>query len=473
MRSASRVRLAGGILVCAGLAATFAVTVVRGELADQPPPGGPPAVSEEVLQAGRELFTRVWVPGDRRSHGGDGLGPVFNAQSCVACHDLGGPGGAGRPLRNVEIATAVSAGAGGPGYAFFYAFGMDLGAGKFEYKLASNPPASSRKQPAPALDPIALAAIHPGFRESTSVLLHRFGTDPEYHAWRARVPGPHGAIVVKSSERSPMPLFGAGLIDAIPDEAIEVAAKRKAAGAQRVAGRISRTKDGRIGRFGWKAQTATLEEFVLSAAASEIGLEVPGHPQAADPRLPGLGAPGLDMNGQECDALVAYVRSLPAPVVREPADPQEAAANKAGESTFRSIGCAGCHLPKLGDVEGIYSDLLLHDMSPKLGDTGSYGVFTAGQAGAGAPAARGQHPRGQTAGASAEEWRTPPLWGLRDSAPYMHDGRAATIAEAIAQHGGQGAASAQRFAQLSTRRKQQLETFLSSLAAPPLIGEGG
>ena len=110
------------------------------------------------------------------------------------------------------------------------------------------------------------------------------------------VPGRHGTIVIRTSERNPPPLFGAGLIDAIPDEAIEAAAKRKFPGSSEVRGRVSRLKDGRIGRFGWKAQTATLKEFVLSAAAGEMGLEVPGRHQAADPRLPGIVATGLDMD---------------------------------------------------------------------------------------------------------------------------------------------------------------------------------
>jgi CxxC motif-containing protein (DUF1111 family) len=64
------------------------------------------------------------------------------------------------------------------------------------------------------------------------------------------------------------------------------------------------------------------------------------------------------------------------------------------------------------------------------------------------------------------EWRTPPLWGLRDSAPYLHDGRAETIDQAIRSHGGQASASAQRYAQLSPRELAQLDAFLRSLAAP-------
>jgi CxxC motif-containing protein (DUF1111 family) len=454
----------------------LAVLLVSGAVGAKEPGGDPglsAAPADGAVKAGRELFARVWVPNDARSHGGDGLGPVFNGQSCLGCHDQGGPGGAGSAERNIEIATAAGpgAGAGGPGYSFSYAFGMDLAAGRFEYKFLTNPPTSAsaparRETPA---ERAALATIHPGFGTSRSVVLHRFGTDPAYHPWRNAVPGLHGAVAVRTSERNPTPLFGTGLIDAIPDEVIEAVAKRPP-GAGKVRGRVSRLADGRIGRFGWKAQTATLREFALGAAATELGLEVPGHHQAGDPRLPGLGSPGLDMDQAESDALVAYVRALPAPVERVPADASEAAQVKAGEATFKSIGCAGCHLPKLGDVEGIYSDLLLHDMSPRLGDTASYGVFVAQPGGADGPAAAAA-PRGEDAGAavgaSLQEWRTPPLWGLRNSAPYLHDGRAATVDEAITLHGGHGAPAAQRYAQLTARRKQQLGAFLLSLSAPP------
>jgi CxxC motif-containing protein (DUF1111 family) len=406
------------------------------------------------------LFERVWVKDDPRAHGGDGLGPVFNGSSCVACHHLGGAGGAGGNDRNIEIATATEQSAGGPGY--YYAFSMDFGAGRFDYRLGNAPENATR--PGSRIDPGVLAAIHPGFRESRSVVLHLYGTDPAYNAWRGSVPGQHGSILVRTSERNPPALFGAGLIDAIPDEAIEAAAKRKFPGSSAVKGRVSRLKDGRIGRFGWKAQTATLKEFVLSAAVGEMGLEVPGRHQAADPRLPGLVATGLDMDEADCDALTRYVRSLPVPIAVEPADDRESAQFRSGEETFKAIGCAQCHLPKLGGIDGIYSDLLLHDMSPRLGDSDAYAVFVGnspGAEGAGAP------DRSGTGTSSIQEWRTPPLWGLRDSGPYLHDGRAATIDQAVASHAGQGAPAAKRYAELSPRRKRHLAAFLNSLAAPP------
>ena len=160
-------------------------------------------------------------------------------------------------------------------------------------------------------------------------------------------------------------------------------------------------------------------------------------------------------------------RTLPVPAAAIPADEKIASQIKAGEATFRSIGCASCHLPKLGEVEGIFSDLLLHDMGPQLGDGDTYTVFAGEPPRADvldpANADRARSPTGVT---SAREWRTPPLWGLRDSAPYLHDGRAAGISEAITLHGGQAATAARRFAELPPRRRQQLEAFLTSLVPP-------
>ena len=292
-------------------------------------------------------------------------------------------------------------------------------------------------------DGALLARIHPGFRDSNSTVLHQYGIDPAYQAWRGLVPGQHGSILIRISQRNPPSLFGAGLIDAIPDEVIEAAARRRFAGAPQVKGRVSRPNGGRVGRFGWKAQTASLADFVRSAAAGEIGLELPRHHQAADPRLPGLAPSGLDMNEGECEALVEYVRGLPLPGAMEPVDDRDPASPTTGEATFKSIGCAGCHMPDLGNVKGIYSDLLLHDMGPQLADSDSYSVF------AGEPAQPAGLPvagrvRAESHTASSREWRTPPLWGIRDSGPYLHDGRAATVSEAIVLHSGQGAPAARR-----------------------------
>ncbi len=315
--------------------------------------------------------------------------------------------------------------------------------------------------------------IHPGFRDALGVVLHRYGNDADYRVWREWVLGQHGTIAMRSSQRNPTPLFGVGLIDAIPDAAIEAAARRKHPGSPQVNGRIGRLADGRIGRFGWKAQTATLREFVLSAAAVEMGLEVPGHAQAGDPRIPPLKPPGLDLDRDECDALTAFVGSLPPPKVERAANARETKTLKAGKILFKSIGCTDCHVEKLGGVDGIYSDLLLHAMAPEMADTPSYAAFLSG---ADAPAANANpNPAGaplarRTGVVTEEEWRTPPLWGLHDSAPYLHDGRAGTVDEAIRLHGGEATASARRYRQLTARDQAELQAFLLSLVAPDDLG---
>ena len=253
------------------------------------------------------------------------------------------------------------------------------------------------------------------------------------------------------SERNPPALFGVGVIDAISDEALLAAEKATFADDPKTKGRVNRLKDGRLGRFGWKAETPDLHEFVLSACANELGLEVPGHHQAASPLDPDSAAKGLDLTQKDCDALVAYVRSLPAPNEKTTPSP-ESAAVKDGRSMFEAAGCATCHRPRIADVGGIYSDLLLHDMGPALSDSASYYGFS--------------QPDSSNGGAKRQEWRTPPLWGFRDSGPYLHDGRAKNLEEAVAFHGGEGEDSARKFFKLLPDERLRVQAFLRSLAPP-------
>ena len=116
---------------------------------------------------------------------------------------------------------------------------------------------------------------------------------------------------------------------------------------------------------------------------------------------------------------------------------------------FESVGCATCHAPKLGDVNGLYSDLLLHDMGESSSDSATYyGVSNCLTN----PQRRGQ---GHTADATIGNGRTdrvatPPLWGVADSAPYMHDGRAVTLDDAIRRHDGEATRTRIRFTRLTS-----------------------
>jgi CxxC motif-containing protein (DUF1111 family) len=258
------------------------------------------------------------------------------------------------------------------------------------------------------------------------------------------------------TRRNPPPLFGAGLINSIPVEVIRAAAARPIPQFPEIKGRPAVLKDGHVGRFGWKAQTASLKEFVESACAMELGLEVPTHHQAKAPLDFTEKENGLDLNQGECNALTAYVAKLPAPIELAAERLKEQPDAMAGRTLFEKIGCTACHARKLGSVDGIYSDLLLHDMGSDLADSGSY---------------YGSIESPSADGVKSAEWKTPPLWGCRDSGPYLHDGRADTLEEAVAMHGGQGEKSATSYFQLGIRERLQVQSFLNSLAAPP--AEGG
>ena len=176
---------------------------------------------------------------------------------------------------------------------------------------------------------------------------------------------PAGANI--TSVRNAPALYGVGLIDAIADEVI--AANAIANGP--VHGRAHRVRgaDGRerINRFGWKADTATLRQFVAEAFRNELGITSPLAPVdlsrgAAGRRRCAGDHGGLEDDGSLLDAVAAFLAALP---------PLAPIASERGLALFTSAGCAACHIPGLPvgrAVVSLYSDLLLHDLGPDLGD---------------------------------------------------------------------------------------------------------
>jgi CxxC motif-containing protein (DUF1111 family) len=448
-----------------------------------------PDNDKEARDPGKELFTREWIAGDRRSHAGDGLGPVYNAQSCAVCHRLGGIGGAGTNETNVSLVTAFVGAVHEITVITGIPPGPPLTLADARNKVVVGKPGRRVELEIPSQN--ELAKIHPALRTQTSFPLHRFGVGAEFAQWKESIfpkdkteterlfkqdsnrrhiksIGSSRLTLIESKRNTP-PLFGAGLIDAIPDKVFdEVAAEQaKAAGdvpgssdfKLHVKGRVARLKDGHVGRFGWKASVASLREFTLQACSSELGLEVPGFARAAPPWKKDYKAPGIDLTREQCDTLTRFVASLPRPGVRQADSPEQAGAIERGRQMFASVGCAVCHRPKLGDVDGIYSDLLLHDMGSELSDSGSYTVLE--------PEIASKDKSKQPRPANEREWRTPPRWGVHDSAPYLHDGRAKTVADAVALHGGEGQTAAQAYERLSEKEREQVELFLQTLVAPP------
>ena len=481
--------------------------------------------AKAVVAAGKELFERQFVAGEPINAGGDGLGPVFNHVSCVACHQQGGTGGSGPVDVNASMLS------------------VDLL--KFETAPERN---EFRK---------ALEAVHPGFvsadgKLSTSVILHRFGSDARYNAIREKFLG--SAVPLKPTEderrelqqtlarapaqpvnaarpltlvitqRNTTALFGDGLIDQIPDAALHALAAVQSKHPE-VSGRVAPVDGSKVGRFGWRGQIEHLHDFNLGACSNELGLEVPSKAQPTDPTRPQYKANGLDLNATQCLSLTAFVASLPAPKVVKPEDPDKLKAVEHGYKVFHAIGCAACHVETVGPAQGIYSDLLLHDLGAALADPVSaqptylvveqrptfiesafdqegeivkedlvlsrtnhyYGNTSMSISGS--PTGGGLlyktkrgymtvTPNGPTSKYAtltkyepsptnlAQEWRTPPLWGLKDSAPYLHDGRAATAIEAIALHGGEAEACTKRYLALPPGDRLAMLAFLECLRAP-------
>ncbi len=240
--------------------------------------------------------------------------------------------------------------------------------------------------------------------------------------------------------RQPPPLFGLGLLNRVPDEELERHADPMDVDGDGIAGRVSRPHDGRAGRFGWKASFPTLEDFVRDALSNESGLTVPaGEEFVAGRTSDADGVEDPEFAGEDYDDLLYYSRMLgPPPGDRAPADEPDA-----GEAVFHEVGCAACHVPTLETTGGekihAYTDLLLHRVAP--------------------PEASGI----EGADAGMGEFRTPPLWGIAQTDPYMHDGMAGTLDVAIRRHAGEASDAAEAYAELSDDRRASLLNFLRSL----------
>jgi CxxC motif-containing protein (DUF1111 family) len=386
----------------------------------------PPPLDPADVAAGKVLFTHEFSANDPLCGDGDGLGPVFNAKSCVACHDQGGLGGSGARKHNVTVFFKPSGPQGKPEQGVIHAAAT---APRYQESLTNAHPQL------------------PGLTQPTLEQLKELQGQGQF------------GFGVEVSQRNTPALFGARLIDEMPERVIlaeERAQKVRwhaAGGEHAPIGRALRLPDGRVGRFGWKAQSASLLDFVQAACANELGLDNPGQAQPKPLAFPGYNSKGIDLTRQQCEQMTAFLAALPRPVERAPS-PRVQESVERGRHAFNAIGCAECHTPSLGSVEGLYSDLLLHRMGMELVGGGSYNSPPPG-----VPDSPGSSPQ-------PDEWRTPPLWGVADSAPYLHDGRAATLEEAIAQHSGQAHESARRFSQLPAAQQQEVIYFLKSLRAP-------
>lgn len=256
------------------------------------------------------------------------------------------------------------------------------------------------------------------------------------------------------ARRRSQSLLGLGFVDAVPDETWLAIAEEERLADPSTAGRVQLVFDPAtggavIGRFGWKAQVPTLRAFAGDALLNEMGITSPGFRDELCPQGDCLAlgfnpAPALNDDGRDAAAMTDFMTML-APPARGPVT--EGAT--AGERVFEQIGCAACHRPAIqtgpSQIRALnrvvfrpYSDFILHDMGT-LGDGIPQGI------------------------ASGREMRTAPLWGLRFSTRYLHDGSAETLEEAIRRHDGQAHAARDRFDALDDGLRAALLAFLRSL----------
>jgi CxxC motif-containing protein (DUF1111 family) len=383
-----------------GLATALLVMLAMGSN----PPGGfgdpLPGLDAGLVarfQAGKQAFEEEEVAAD-------GLGPVFNGKSCVSCHAQTATGG-----------------------------GSDLLETRFG--LVSDG----------VFDP--LTQLGGSLIQSQGIGLFG-GTNFVGEV----VPGEANVV----ARRRTTPLFGLGLVDAVPDDTLEQIASYQQSHLPSTAGRVNAVLDvasgkPRIGRFGWKCQDATLATFAGDAYVNEMGVTTPMFPDENCPqgdcsKLVDNPAPEPtnDATNATLDEFTDFMTFLaPPPHLHRSKDA------KAGSILFAQIGCADCHVPALQTGPSAvaafdrvtffpFSDFLLHDMG-SLGD----GIVQ-GDAG-------------------GREMRTAPLWGVRMLTSFLHDGRAGTLPDAILAHDGQGEAAKNRFADLSATQQNQLVAFLKSL----------
>ena len=323
---------------------------------------------QTLWEAGRAVF-------DRDLHLADGLGPVFNGDSCRACHFDPAVGGAGP--------RGVNASAHG------------------DFDEEGNfvaPPGG------PGLAKLAVPGVlRPDRPEST----------------------------VFETRQTPT-IFGLGLLDAVPEGSVLDLADPTDADGDGIQGLAQVLDDGRLGRFGWKANVPNLDEFVRDAMTNELGLTLPERPgQVFGALTDGDDYPDPELGDEAFDAVTFYVSHLAAPKPREDVP--------GGAELLEQVGCTSCHVPVLPGLTGdipAYTDLLLHVVDE-------------------------EGPPGIAVGrATPYHYRTPPLWGLATTGPYMHHGAAATIIDAIAAHGGEAEASRLEFEALEADARETLLTFL-------------
>ena len=406
------------------------------------------ADQETRFFVGNSFFNRNWVSAPSSTTARDGLGPLFNARSCSACHlhdGRGQPPAAGEDMLSMLVRLSIPGRDAQRGVVPEPTYGDQLNG----LAVPGVPPegrvlVTYEEMPGTFAD---------GEPYSLRKPVYAF-TDLEY--------GPIHPETLLSPRVAPA-MVGLGLLEAVPAEALLALADPDDADGDGISGRPNRVWDKArqqtvVGRFGWKANQPSVAQQVAGAFLGDIGITSSLFPDencspvalACRKALNG-GSPELSEN--LLGHVVFYSRTLAVPARRDWQEPGV----RRGSQLFNEARCGACHTPTLrtGVVPGLpdlsrqvihpYTDLLLHDMGAALADG---------------------RPDFEATGA---EWRTPPLWGIglvetvNRHTYFLHDGRARNLAEAILWHGGEAEAAKEYFRRLSRDDREALLQFLRSL----------
>ncbi len=355
-----------------------------------------PTLSNEqrrIFERGDSFFTQNWVSSPASTDARDGLGPLLNATSCSSCHGLDGRGAPPDPLgeqANLGLLFRVSVPGedpvtGGPRPDLIYG-------GQIQDRAVLGVPVE-------ATVTTKWSTVEGTYADGTPWLLR----SPSYEL-SDLAHGPADPDLMLGPRLAPQ-VFGMGLLEAVPDDALLELADPDDTDGDGISGRVNMVWDARleqhvIGRFGWKANVATVEQQVAGAFLGDIGITSSLNPekhctsvQIKCAEAPTGGDP--ELTDERLANVTFYNSTLAVPAMRNVDDGQV----QDGAKLFTEIGCADCHVASLetetASIDVLadqtffpYTDLLLHDMGDGLAD--------------GRPDFE----------ATGSEWRTPPLWGL-------------------------------------------------------------
>lgn len=406
-----------------------------------------PTVELRRFAFGNKMFNTNWVQAPASVTSLDGLGPTFNRVSCSGCHFKDGRG---RPPFTVdEPMTSMLLRLSIPGEA------ADGGPNPHPVYGGQLNPLAIGDVPSEGKAVITYENILGQYDDGVAYSLRR----PVYRFSEMTL-GELGSDIMFSPRVAPA-IHGLGLLEAVPETSIRAWADPEDKNGDGISGKVNHVPhlegNKTIGRFGWKANVASLKQQDAGAALGDIGITTSLNPEENCPKpqekcrsaISG-GAP--EMSDEQLEKLVFYTQTLGVPARRDVNDPEV----QRGAVLFTESQCSSCHIPQMvtgkHEIAELshqsiqpFTDLLLHDMGEGLAD---------------------HRPDYE---ADGREWRTPPLWGIglvkvvNQHTNFLHDGRARNLEEAILWHGGEAEKAKEYFRHLNKSDRQALLKFLESL----------